>query len=67
MKSKIENVKVLYKCNITLNLENEREIRALRNICNLAKMECYKYINNSNNYDEEFNIIKILQDAIEEH
>ena len=63
MKSKVENVKVVSKCDITINLENDREILALKNICSMAEHKCFEYIRDTDNCKEELQIIKILRDA----
>ena len=63
MKSKVENVKVVSKCDITINLENDREILALKNICSMAENKCFEHMRDPDNCKEELQIIKILRDA----
>ena len=65
MKSKVENVEIVSKCDITINLENDREILALKNICSMAEDKCFEYIRDPINCKEELQIIKILRDAVD--
>jgi hypothetical protein len=63
MKCKAENVIVVTKCDITINLENEKEILALKNICSMAEDYIFTY-KRGQRYEEELQIIKILRDAV---
>ena len=66
MKIKFKNRTVVTKCNIELELENEREMLAMKNICAFAEKECYKKIYGPDQFDEELNIIKQILNAINE-
>lgn len=64
MKCKAENVIVITKCDITINLENEKEILALKKICSMAEDYIFTYKRGQQQYEEELQIIKILRDAV---
>ena len=60
MKVESSTKTVVTKCDITINLNGEREIQALRNICDWARHESFGMIA----LQEEETLAKILLDAI---
>lgn len=64
MELKAENRKVVTKCDIKVELENDREILAMKNICSIAEQECFRMIRNPKDCKKELEIIKQIRSAI---
>jgi len=65
MKTKFRNKKVVTKCDITLELENDNEILAMKNICSFAESECFRLVLNPEKCKDELKIIKQLRSALD--
>ena len=64
MKVESSTKTVVTKCDIIINLNGEREIRALENICQWAENKCYEAFMGKGQLQEELSLIKALFDAI---
>lgn len=64
MKLEVINKQVVEKCNITLNLENAREILALKNILDFSERSCLNHFRHPDDFKEEFQLINNLRKFI---
>ena len=64
MKINFNSKKVVTKCDIKIELENDREILAMKNICQAVENNCHSPILDPRQCKEELEIIKYIRKAI---